>query len=150
MCERVFCIWKPFRIFVCILCFKRMLPGNFQVSVMSKHSGFAVNLFTWAKPCRSTTRMVPFNLLEAKSPHVHQHPSGHQSYLQHVWDKCENFVIFFLKRLIFGIFSGSQCCLFLPVYVCVLKVNWIFLKWFNPRGHCASESHHISRNAQRN
>lgn len=72
-----------------------------------------------------------------KSTCSHQYSSGHQSYLQHVWDKCVNFDIF-PKMTDSGIFSGSLCCLFLPVYVCVLKVNWIFLKWCNPQGHCAS------------
>lgn len=37
------CIRKVVMIFVCILCIKKMLPGNFQILVMSKHSGFAVN-----------------------------------------------------------------------------------------------------------
>lgn len=152
MCEGVFFLVayeKLFRIFVCIVCFKRMLPGGFQVSVMSKHSGFAVNLLIWAQHCRGATKMGHISFAwSQESTCSHQHPSEHQSYLQHVWDKCVNLDIF-PKESDSGIFSGSQCCLLYPVYSVFWKSTG-FLKWCNPWGHCASESHCISRNSQRN
>lgn len=93
-----------------------MHPGNFQVSVMSKHSGFAVNLLAWAKHCRGATKMSHISFAWSQestweSTWSHQHSSGHicSMFGTNVW-----ILTFFLKRLILGIFSGSQCCLVLP------------------------------------
>lgn len=92
---------------VSILCIKRMLPGNFQLSVMSKYSGFTLNLLTWAQHCRGSTKMGHISFAwSQESTCSHQHPSEHQLYLQHVWDKCVS-LDSFPKETGSGVFSGS-------------------------------------------
>lgn len=101
------CISKVVRIFVCILCIKRMLPGNFQLSVMSKHSGFTLNLLTWAQHCRGSTKMGHISFAwSQESTCSHQHPLSTRCICSMFGTNVWVWTVF-LKKTGSGVFSGS-------------------------------------------
>lgn len=151
MCEGFFLFVAAYEkildFFVCILCFKRMFPGKFQDSDVKA-------LWFCCKFASLDTALQRYN--QNGSHFICLKPRAHMWPSAPIWaliifaaglgQMCECCV--FPEEADSGIFSGSQCCLFYPVYVCVLKVKWI-PKMMQPlRALCIN--HHISRNTQRN